>query len=81
MFEYVQRALFFIQRTKRVDRKPSIAKMRLLRKKDRKPLLSFMPRTKSTQTSGSVFEERNEQVEKIKNELEWIKSRDCFLDG
>ena len=37
--------------------------------------------TKSTQTSGSVFADRIEQVKKTKFELELIKIVDCFLDG
>ena len=37
--------------------------------------------TKSTQTSGSVFADRIEQVKKTKFELELIKLADCFLDG
>ena len=37
--------------------------------------------TKSTQTSGSVFADRIEQVKKFNFELELIKFVDCFLDG
>ena len=33
------------------------------------------------QTSGSVFADRIEQVEKTKFELELMKFVDCFLDG
>ena len=50
---------------KRVDRMHSIAKKRLLRKKYRKLLLKSFQKTKSTQTSGSVFGEKLEQVKKI----------------
>ena len=60
---------------------PSIAKKRLLRKKYKKQLLSSIQKTKSTQTSGSVFADRIEQVKKTKFELELIKIVDCFLDG
>ena len=59
----------------------SIAKKRLLRKKYKKPLLSSFQRTKLTQTSGSVFADRIEQVKQTKFELELIKIVDCFLDG
>ena len=38
-------------------------------------------RQKQTQTSGSVFAERTEEVEKTKFGLELIKIADCFLDG
>ena len=60
---------------------PSIAKKRLLWKKFKKHLLSSFQKTKTTQTSGSVFAERIEKVKKTKFELELIKSVDCFLDG
>ena len=59
----------------------SIAKKRLLRKKFKKRLFSSFQKTKTTQTSGSVFVERIEKVKKCKFELELIKIVDCFLDG
>ena len=81
MFDNVQRAVDFNQRNKGVDRMPSVAKKRLLRKKYIKHLLSSIQKTKSTQTSGSVFADRVEQVKKTKFEKELIKNVDCFLDG
>ena len=69
-------------RKTRVDRMPNISKKRLLRKKFKKKLLlGSFEKTKSTQTSGSVFAERIEQVKKTKFEIELIKIVDCFLDG
>ena len=44
-------------------------------------MLSSFQLTKSTETSGSVFAERNEQVKKVKFELELIKMAECFLNG
>ena len=64
VFDNVQRAVDFNQRNKGVDRMPSIAKKRLLRKKYKKHLLSSFQKTKSTQTGGSVFAERIEKVKK-----------------
>ena len=81
VFDNVQRAVDFNQRNKGVDRMPSIAKKRLLRKKYKKHLFSSFQKTKTTQTSGSVFAERIEKVKKTKFELELIKIVDCFLDG
>ena len=81
LFDNLQRAVHFNQQNRGVDRMPSIAKKRLLRKRYRKHLLSSFQKTKSTQTSGSVFADRNEQVKKTKFELELIKIVDCFLDG
>ena len=80
LFDYLQRAVHFKQQNRGVERKPSIAKKRLLRKKYKKHLLSSIQKTKSTQTSGSVFADRIEQVKKTQFELELIKIVDCFLD-
>ena len=81
VFDNVQRAVDFNQRNKGVDRMPSIAKKRLLRKKYKKHLFSSFQKTKTTQTSGSVFADRIEKVKKTKFELDLIKLVDCFLDG
>ena len=81
VFDNVQRAVDFNHRNKGVDRMPSIAKKRLLRKKYKKQLFSSFQKTKTTQTSGSVFAERIEEVKKTKFEFELIKIVDCFLDG
>ena len=80
-FDYLQRAVHFNQQNRRVERMPSIAKMRPLRKKHKKHLLSSFQKTKSTQTSGSVFADRIEQAKKTKSEIELIKIVDGFLDG
>ena len=80
VFHNVQRAVDFNHRNKGVDRMPSIAKKRLLRKKYKKHLFSSFQKTKTAQTSGSVFAERIEKVKKTKFELELIKIVDCFLD-
>ena len=81
VFDNVQRAVDFNHRNKGMDRMPSIAKKRLLRKKYKKLLFSSFQKTKITQTSGSVFAERIEKVKKTKFELELIKIVDCFPDG
>ena len=81
VFDNVQRAVDFNQRNKGVDRLPSIAKKRLLRKKSKKHLFSSFQKTKTTQTSGSVFADRIEKVKKFKFELDLVKIVDCFLNG
>ena len=81
VFDNVQQAVDFNHRNKGVDRMPSIAKKRLLRKKYKKHLFSSFQKRKTTQTSGSVFADRIEKVKKTKFELELIKIVDCFLDG
>ena len=81
VFDNVQRAVDFNHRNKGVDRMPNIAKKRLLRKKYKKHFFSSFQKTKTTQTSGSVFAERIEKVKKTKLEFELIKIVDCFLDG
>ena len=81
LFDNVQGAVEFNHRNKGVDRMPSIAKKRLLRKKYKKHWFSSFQKTKTTHTSGSVFAERIEKVGKTKFEFELIKIKDCFLDG
>ena len=81
VLDNLQRAVHFNQQNRGVERKRSIAKKRLLRKKYKKHLLSSFQKTKSTQTSESVFADRIEEVKKTKFELELIKIVDCFLDG
>ena len=78
VFDNVQRAVDFNHRNKGVDRMPSIAKKRLLRKKFNKHSFSSFQKTKTTQTSGSVFAERSEKVKKTKFELDLIKIVDFF---
>ena len=79
VFDNVQRAISFNHRIREVDKLPSIAKRRLLRKKFKQHFLSALQKNKSTQTSGSVFAERIEKAKKTKFELELIKIVDCFL--
>ena len=81
LFDNLQRAVHSNQQNRGVDRMPSVSKKRLLRKKYKKHLLSSFQKTKSTQTSGSVFADRIEQVKKTKFELELRKNVDCFLHG
>ena len=77
----VQRAVDFNHRNEGMDRMPSIAKKRLLKIKYKKHLFSSFQKTKTTQTSGSVFAERIEKVKKTKFEFELIKIVGCLLDG
>ena len=81
VFDNVQRKISFNKRNKGVDKMPSIAKKRLLRKKFKQHFMSALQKNKSTQTSGSVFAERIEKPKKIKFKLEPKKIVDCFLDG
>ena len=46
LFDYLQRAVHFNQQNRGVERMPSIAKKRLLRKKNKKHLLSSFQKTK-----------------------------------
>ena len=81
MFDNAQRAVDFNQRNKGVDRMPSVAKKRLLRKKYKKHLFSYFQKAQLTQTGGSMFAERIEKSKKSKFELDLIEIIDCFLDG
>ena len=56
LFDNVQRAVHFNHQNRGLDRMPSIAKKKFLRKNyKKKNLLSSFQTTKSTQTSGTVF--------------------------
>ena len=81
LFDDVQRPNLVNHQNRGVDRMPSIAKKRLLKKKYRKHLLSSYQKTKSTQASGSVFADRIEQFKKTNLELKLTKIVECFLDG
>ena len=81
VFDNVQRTVDFNQGNKGLDRMPSNANWRLLRKKYRKHLFSSFQKTRTTQNSGSVFAERIEKIKKTVFELELKKIVDCFLDG
>ena len=63
VFDNVQRAVDFNQRNKGVDRKPSIAKKRLLREKYKKHLFSSFQKTKTTRPV----------VQCLQNELKKLK--------
>ena len=58
VFDNVQRAVDSNHRNKGVDRMPSIAKEKFLRKKYKKHAMSSFQKTKTTQTSGLVFSGR-----------------------
>ena len=60
LFDHLHRAFHFNKQNRGVDRMPSIAKKRLLRKKYKKHFMSSFQRIKSTQTRGSVFADRIE---------------------
>ena len=81
VFDNVQRAISFNYRNRGVEKIPSTAKTRLLRKKFKEHFMSAFQKNKSTQTSGSVFAEETEKAKKTKIELELIRIVDCFLDG
>ena len=62
LFESVERTGSFHKLKKRLDKMPSVAKKRLLRKKFKKHMLTSVQRSISVQTIGSVFVERVESV-------------------
>ena len=61
VFDNVQRAFSFNQTNRGVDKVPSIAEKRLLRKKVKQHCVNTLQKNKSTQTSNSVFAERIER--------------------
>ena len=81
VFDNVQRAISFNQKNRGVHKMPSIAKKRLLRKQFKQHFMSTLQKSRSTQTSRSMFAERIEKAKNTKLELELIKNVDCYLDG
>ena len=60
---------------------PIIAKKRVLRREFEQHFMSALQKSKSMQTSSSVFAKRVEKAKKTKFELEVLKIVDCFHDG
>ena len=77
MLDNLQITISFHQKNRGVDKMPSIAKKRLLRKKFKQHFKSALQKNKSTQTSGSVFAEK---VAKTKFDLELMENVDWFFD-
>ena len=63
-----------------MDKRLSIAKKRLLRKKFKQHFVNALQKEKPSQTTGSVFAERIEKAKKIKSKLEAITFVECFPD-
>ena len=81
VFDNVQRAVDFNRRNKGCTECRALQKKRFLRKKFKKHSFSSIQKTKTTQTSGSVYAERIEKAKKTKFELDLIEIVDCFSDG
>ena len=73
LFDNVQKVAQFHHQNKGSDRMPRIGQRRLLRKNNKKKLVGPFQKSKSTQTSGSVFANRIEQVQKAIPQLELMK--------
>ena len=81
-FDKVQRAVDFNHRNMGVDRMPTIAKKSDSCGKTFKSIDSApFKKTKTTQTSGSLFAKRIEKSKNTKIELKPLKIVDCFVDG
>ena len=65
LFDNVQRAFHINHQNKGVYRMPRVAKKKLLMEKYKKYFLSSFQQTKSTQTIGSVFADKIEQVKRL----------------
>ena len=81
LFENVQSAVQFNHQARKADTIPSITKWTFVEKVRKKQFLNSFQHTKPTQTSGSVFADRAEQVKKSKFELEPIKTVNCLIDS
>ena len=82
LFGNHQRAVHFHHQNRGVDRRPSIAKKKLLRQKYKKAFVGLLPKDQiDAKKNRLVFADRIEQVKKTKLELELIKIVHSFLDG
>ena len=77
MFDNVPRVLYFNQSNIEVDKLPSIAKKKQLRKKFKKHSMRSFQKTKQTQTTGSVLAERSHFVQRTNFGLYLTKTVDC----
>ena len=66
---------------KGAEKRPSVAKKRLLRKKCKLHYLCSNQKLASTQTVGSAILERVRKVQNSKYEHELLKINDCFING
>ena len=80
LFDNLQRVFHFNQQNRSGENAQHCEK-ETLQEKYEKHLLSSFQKSKSTQTTGSVFADWIEQVKKTKFELGLIKVVDCFPDG
>ena len=69
VFDNVQRAVDFNHRNKEVDRMPSIAKKRLLRKKFKKHLFSSFRKAKSTQLVDQCLQKELKKPKRLRLSL------------
>ena len=70
VFDNVKREISFNHKNRGMDKMLSIAKKRPLRKKFEQHFMSALQKTKSTQTSGSVFAEKSKKPTRLN--LNWI---------
>ena len=81
LFSMVERAVCFNKHNKGVEKSPSIARKRLIRKKFKKQQRRSWDNTCSSMINRSVLKEGIEKVRKTKYQTELLKIIDCFLDG
>ena len=81
LFNMVERAVCFNKYNKGLEKNPSIAKKRLLRKKFKKQQRRSRENTSLDMINRSVFKERINKIRKTKYQTELLKIIDCFLDG
>ena len=80
IFIQLSRAVQHNLRWKGAEKKPSIAKKRLIRKKLKRHYLCSNQKLASTQTLGSAFLVRNRKLQNTKYESDFFKIADCFVD-
>ena len=81
LFNQLSRAFQHNLRWKGAEKLPSIADKLQFRKKIKRHYISSNQKLTSTQTHGSAFLDRNRKIQISKNEPDWLKIIDCFIDG
>ena len=79
LLDSLERVVSFNKVNKELDKIPSLAKKRFLRRKFNKHLLTSIQKSVAVQTSVSVFVEQDERAKR--NKFELLKVTDCFLHG
>ena len=81
VFREISCGVHYKLRWKGAEKTPSVSRKRFVRKKFQKYYLSSNQKLASTQTLCSAFLDRIQKVRNSKDESDFFKIIDCFIDG